>query len=584
MISLLLLELGIISTLTVLFIISDKRSGFVGLNNTPKVFLDHPKLAKALWPGFFYTVLPTFLMGIYNNFREGTLSAVWDRQPFVELAKKEKGGSPELTVMLDYSKAGWKRGIKALLNGHYVIAACAILGYVYSFGIVSLTSYLFTEYHFDMKKTLPAFVLEEFNSTTFSQSDFRPVLDTVTAIQLYDANQPAWVNGEYAFASFKADVTSGNVTIESLGYSANLDCVVITQSEYTLQNDNGSFIISTDDRGCNISTSFLLPVPPAVLMSAWAEQSCSLQSGSSRLLVVSSSSTMEDPQIPSNFSFISCIPTYWHTLGNLTINFGLTPEPSVATFGPLNGGSQFFLDSRITYEPALQTLMTFDAQSEIGGNDFGRLVYSFAKKLDSESPLDPQQVMTSTIIIYASIFAVFSSSAFFDPVSPAANTTCIVTESVTRLIVVQPICYAILSIMATGFLLTIKLLSYTSQPSILVEEPIGILATAAMLHESHIMEIVKEARSEAIEGDYRPFDGKVLERASEKLSGIVCYRDGTTPEDYKIVVRRKDPEPDIREARYSLLRRLKGFITKRNTQDGGDEVSGIALEELGVAC
>jgi hypothetical protein len=278
-------------------------------------------------------------------------------------------------------------------------------------------------------------------------------------------------------------------------------------------------------------------------MLTWVDQSCSLQSGSSRLLVISANTTLEDPQMWSNFSFISCIPTYWKTPGNLTINFGLESEPFVTSFVPLNDETRIYLDSANTYESALQLLLTFDVESEIDANDFGRLVYNFAEKPDPGSPLDAQQVMISTFTIYASIFAVYSSSVLFQPVSLAANTTGIVTEPMTRLIVVQLICYVILSILAAGFLLTIKLLFYTSQPSIFVEEPIGLLGAAAILQESDIMEIVRKARFEAIEGDYRPFDGKVLERASEKLSDVSCYRDGTKLENYRIVVRQKDSVP-----------------------------------------
>ena len=582
MISLLLLELGIISTIIVLLIVSDKRSGFVGLNYTPKFFLRHPGLANALWPGFFFSVLPTFLMGVYSNFRAATLSAVWDRQPFVELAKEEQSSSPQVTVMLDYSKVGWKRGIKALQNGHYVIAACAILGYVYSYGLVSLTSYLFTQHSFDMNKTLPALVLKEFNSALFSETDFRPALDTVTAIQLYDANQPAWVSGGYTFAPFAVNVTSGNVTIESLGYSANLDCAVITQSQYTLQNDSNPFNISVNDRGCNISNPFPLPNLQPVAMLTWVDQSCSVQSGSSRLLVISGNTTLEDPQMWSNLSFISCIPTYWKTPGYLTINFGLESEPFVASFVPLNEGTQIYWDTASIYQTTLQTLSAFDIDSEIDANDFGRLVYNFAEKPDPGSPLDGQQVMASTFTIYASIFAVYSSSVSFESVSPASNTTCVVTESVTRLIVVQPISYAILSILAVGFLLTIKLLFYTSQPSILVEEPIGLLGAAAILQESDIMEIVMKARFEAIEGDYRPFDGKILEQASEKLSDVSCYRDGTKLENYKIAVRQKDPVPHVCEARHYFLRWLRGFVTRQKMQDERREVAGTSGEEQAV--
>lgn len=540
MISLLLLEVGIISTIIVLLNISNKRSGFVGLTDPPRFLLGDPLLAKAIWGGFLYTALPTFLMTCYNTLRDGTLTAVLDRQPFVELAKT--GGRPQVTIMLEYSKVGWwKRGYKALRNGHYVIAACAIVGNIYTLVTIPVTAYLFTDARFDTNNTLPGFVTEEFNALVFSEADLRPAFDTATAVQLYGGNQPAWTNDEYAFPAFAVNVTSGNVTAESFGYSANLACREIPQSEYVMQHDNSSFTISASDRGCNISEKH--PSQGEASVSVWtsAQQSCSLHSDSRRLLVISWNSTDADSQMLSNFSFISCIPSYWITPGNLTVSFGLTAEPFVASFAPRDEeASQVFLGSWPIYETDLQNILGFDTQLDVNANDFGRLVYKFAQKLDSQSPLDAQRLTESTVIIFASIFAVFSSSVFFQPASPPTDTTVIFTQSVNRLIVVPPIAYVILGIMSVAFLLTIILLFYASHPSILLEEPIGLLGIAAILHESDIMGIVEQIRSDA-KRDGGDFDGKVTERAVEMydMSSVSCYRVGTTLDDYKIEVQPK---------------------------------------------
>jgi hypothetical protein len=545
MISLLLLEAGIISTIVVLLTISNKRSGFVGLTDPPRFLLGDPLLANALWNGFLYTAVPTFLMTCYNSLRDATLTAVLDRQPFVDLesAKADRRtGRPQVTIMLEYSKVSWwKRGYKALRNGHYVIAACVIVGNIYSLVVIPSTAHLFTDVSFDTNNTLPGLVTKAFDSTVFSQADFTPAFDTVTAVQMYGANQPAWTNSEYAFPAFAVNVTSGNVTAESLGYSANLACREIPQSEYVIQYDNSSFTISGSDRGCNISE----PVPlstqaPVFVWTLPSQQPCSLQSGSSRLLIISGNSTDADPKMLSNFSFISCIPTYWTTPGNLTVTFGLTTEPFVASFAPREeSASQFFLDSGPLYETELLNLQGFDIESNLSANDFGLLVYNFAQKLDPQSPLDTQLLEDSTVIIFASIFAVFSSSVFFQPASPPADMTVTVTQPVSRLVVVPPVAYIILGIMSVAFLLTITLLFYASRPSILLEEPIGLLGAAAILHGSDIMGIVEQTRSEAMESG-RHFDGKVTKLVSEMydMSDVSCYRDGETP-DYKIKVEPK---------------------------------------------
>ena len=570
MILILLLEIGIISTITALLIVSDKQSGFVGLNDIPRLTLGHIQLAAEIWPEFFYRALPTFLMTTYGKLREGTLTAVWDRQPYVELAKREQNSSLQKTVLLDYSKvAWWKRGYLALQNSHYVIAACAIVVNIYSFAITPLTSNLFTAAQFDMNNTIPGLVTRAFDGTSFSQDDLRPALDTATSILINGANPPAWTFDEYAFPPFSIDVAStGNVTTDSNGYSANLDCEVISQNKYTTQIYNSSsttsFNISTNDRGCNISRSFGLPPQDGVTVTFFVQQSCSLQSGISRLVMISWNSTSADTQIPSSLTFISCIPLYWKTPGNLTVNFDLPSEPVVVSFAPQNEtDSQFLLDSQAEYEGFLQGINTYDPETPINSNDFGRLVYNYAQQMDPQSPLDAKQLENSTVTTYALIFAAYSSYAFFQALPTPANTTVIVTESVTRLIVVQPIAYIILGIIIMAFLLTIRLFSYTNHPSGLVEEPIGLLGAAALLHESDIMEIVGQVKTESRKRD-DPFDGKVIEPLLEKydLSGVSCYRSGDTPDDSKIIVKPKPlklktVEPRVRKARWFFLLRLK---------------------------
>jgi hypothetical protein len=242
---------------------------------------------------------------------------------------------------------------------------------------------------------------------------------------------------------------------------------------------------------------------------------------------------------------ISCIPSYWETPGNLTVAVGLTAQPLVISFTPHNEkASQFFFDGWAIYEKELQLIQSFDVQSSIDANDFGHLVYSLAAKLDPQSPLDPQRLLDSAETAYTAIFAVFSSSVLFQPASSPANTTVIVTESVSRLIVVPQVAYVILGIMGVGCLLTITLLSYASRPSILLEEPIGLLGAAAILHHSDIMGVVEKIRSDAT-----PFDGRVTERMSEyDTTHVKCRREGTTPADFRIVV---DPQNWVRNSNSS---------------------------------
>jgi hypothetical protein len=548
MISLLVLEIGIISIIIALLNISNKRSGIVTLGNPPKSLLGHPLLVNDIWGGLFYTAIPTFIMSVYSQFREATVTAVWERQPFVELARKPKTSTLRKTAIIDYSRDSWLRAFKALRNGHYIIAACAFVNNIYSLIMIPLVSYLFTSYLFHLNSTIPALIVNEFNSSVFTEADLRPAFDTVIAIRLEGATQPLWTYNEYSFPAFSVNDTSGNVTVQSVGYSANLACREVPQSEYTYQVsqvNNGSFIPSASDKGCNISQTLKSDNPTPVFVYTSAVETCSPQSGFSRLIVVSGNSTVMNGQMPSDFSFISCIPTYWTTLGNLTVSFGVTPQPFVTLFEPDNENAiQYFLDSRQLYESYLQTIQTFDAQTITTANDFGLLVYNFATKLDSQSPLDADLLQNCTVNIFASIFSIYSISVFFQPLSPSTNVTAIITNAVTRLIVFPQIAYIVLAILFVASVLTIQLFFYTWQESILFEEPVGLLGYAALLYDSNIMRIVEYIRDKARSSD-KGFDGRIIGRVKEikGLSDLPCYRLGDRVDDYKIIVEDQSLEP-----------------------------------------
>lgn len=540
MTSLLVLEMAIVGTIISLLVVSIRRSGFVGLNDTPRLILGNPNFGLAIWPGFIYHFLPTFLMGCYSKMRETTLTAVWERQPYVELAKCGKQSTLQKTLKLDYSKVDlWKRPYAALRNGHYVIAICVVVGSIYSLALTPLTSYLFTAVQFDTNNTLVALLKSDFNLATFSQNDQRTALDTVNSIQIHGGNQPAWTFDEYAFPSFSVSATSGNVTAETYGYSANLRCLVLPQDQYSTQADNSSLDVSVNDQGCNYSVSVPLPTSEGVTISTSAN-TCSLDSGTSRLLVVSWNTTSADAQTPSNLSVISCEPTYWKTPGNLTVSFDLPSEPVVVSFAPENNNdSPLDFYGRMPYEEGLQLIRTFDPQTDIHANDFGLLVYNLAEQQDPQSPLDAEQLSNCTVFIYASVFAVFSRSAFFQSLSPPINVSVIATESVTRLIVVPPIAYTIIGIIAVALLLTVQLFVYTNQPSGLFEEPVGLIGAAANLHKSDIMDIIGQVKTDVKQRGGK-FDGKII-GALEKydLQHVFCSRAEVTPNDFRIVVEPK---------------------------------------------
>jgi hypothetical protein len=178
----------------------------------------------------------------------------------------------------------------------------------------------------------------------------------------------------------------------------------------------------------------------------------------------------------------------------------------------------------------------FDQLRNVDADEFLRNVYSMAAKRLPESPLLPEAIIDAVSTLWSTTFAVLASTELFKPSSPPVNGTGIHSAEVSRLIVVSPIAYIILSILIVVTLLNISLFFYTSQESILLEEPVGLVSAAGILHKSSVNEIVDEL----VKG--QGFDGKVtaaMERGDElttdryrfdeKQGRIVRYKGAGTP-------------------------------------------------------
>lgn len=134
----------------------------------------------------------------------------------------------------------------------------------------------------------------------------------------------------------------------------------------------------------------------------------------------------------------------------------------------------------------------FDQLRNIDSDEFMRNAYSIAAKRLPDSPLLPEAIIDAASTLWSTTFAVLSSTELFRPSSPPTDGTGIYSAEVSRLIVVSPIAYIILSVLIVVALLNISLFFYANQESILVEEPVGLVSAAGILHKSSVNEIVGE--------------------------------------------------------------------------------------------
>ncbi|KAF7510034.1 hypothetical protein GJ744_007138 [Endocarpon pusillum] len=534
---LLFIVLSLISIVAVLEVVSRKNSGFVRQGNPPAFLARRPALEKAIWTqGILYTAFPTFIMTLYRTVWETAIAAFAERQPYIDL-NTSTGAPPRSTIMLDYRSepfiySWWA----ALRNKHFLLAACMFMSMVLAILTVPLTSFLFTTADYASNTTFPLSFETSFDSNVigepFDFPDLRLPLDSAAAMRIQDASRPPWTDGEYAFAKFvpQEEVGDGTVTLETTGYSAHSDCRYIPESQYQktilTPNETGipalSIGINADDRGCQISHFINLGLStdhPVIMLMVWPTTSCSADARWSRFSILTAHYTDASASV-TNFSLISCVPSYQITPGTLVATIGSTP-PSVRTFSPQpSNTSQFRPDALWRFfETEIQAPSCLDPMTNVRSNEFGLYVYKIASKKNPASPLLPETIIDAAEMLFTTTFAVFASTVLFKPTSSPLNG--IGTHSVqeTRVVVVSPVAYFILGVLVTIAVLNMSLFFYARQESMLCEEPVGLISIAGILHNSDVNAMV-----EGLVGD-RSFKGKTREAAKrvDKFNQR-CYR------------------------------------------------------------
>ncbi|KAH0543158.1 hypothetical protein FGG08_002503 [Glutinoglossum americanum] len=498
--------IGVVATLDT---VSRRNSGFARLSKPPAFLARNPALEKAIWlQGIVYTALPAFIMTVYRTMWESAVTAFADRQPYIDL-KKRGGRSLQTTLMVDYKAEpllyGW---FVALRNKHFLLAACMFFSVVLVLLVVPLTSFLFTTVSFASNTILPLSFKTSFNSDILepypNSPDLRLLMDSAAAMRLLDARQPPWTDSGYAFAKFDPSIKVGNgsVTLETTAYSAQSGCIYIPESQYhktiLTPGETGipalSIQITADDRGCQISSFVNLELNsehPTTFLKVWPTLSCASDVGWSRFSILTGQYTNASAGM-TNFSLISCTPSYWITSGKLVTVTDpmLSPFSGVFTPHPSNA-SQFRPDALWRFfEKGIQDPGCFDPLNRISDTEFGRYVYKIASKENPASPLVPEAVINASHTLFATTFAVFASTALFRLASSPLNGTGIHSAEETRLIVVSLVAYIVLGVLAAVAILNISLFFYARQESMLYEKPVGLLSMAGILHNSDVMDVI----------------------------------------------------------------------------------------------
>lgn len=537
LIFLLLITLSFISIIVTLDVISRKNSGFVRLSNPPSIFTRDPELERAIWSqGVLYTAVPAFIMTIYRTMWEAAVTSFADQQPYIEL-KKSGGGPAQTTILLDYrSQPYFMSCILAVRNKHFLLAACMFSSVVLALLVVPLASFLFTTAPFSSNATFPLLFQTELSMDGIignypNYPDLRLSLDSAAAMHIQDARRPPWTDGEYAFTEFVplTDVGTGNVTVDTTAYSIQSNCVHFSQSQYemtSLTPDQTAIpaltlSITAIDRGCMISNDINIAFdngPPGDIIRVWGTSSCGANAGWSRFSVLTASYKNESLGI-TDLNLMSCAPTYQLTIGalNATTDSTSTSPPILRSFVPINSSIIRLPDPVWEFfENGIHDPGCYDPQSNVVSNsEFARYVYLISTLISSSptnatenstsSPLLPANIMAAAGALFSTTFAVFASTTLFQPTENPLNGNGIYQMSETRMIVVTPMAYVIVSILSVIAILNALLFLHVRQESILCEEPVGLLSVAALLHGSDVSKLA----GEIVERD--GYSGKILE-------------------------------------------------------------------------
>jgi len=335
---LLVITVSLIGTIATLNVVSKRNNGFAPLSNAPGFLARDPEVERAIWTqGILYTAFPAFIMTLYRTMWESTIASFADRQPYVDL-KKDGGRPAKATIMLDYkTEPVLYVYMLAFQNKHFILGLCMLSSVLLALLVVPLVAFLFTTASFASNTTLPVSIITTFSPNIYPNvPDLRLSLNSAAAMRIQDARRPPWTDGEFAFPKFvpSTPVGDGNATIEATAYSAHSECEYIPESQYNktilppgtpdLPAGATGIKITANDRGCQISSTISIKTnpelpgmnPPQNYLKVWPTFICSAGSGWSRSSILTARYVNSSTGI-TNFSLISCIPSYRMTPGTL---------------------------------------------------------------------------------------------------------------------------------------------------------------------------------------------------------------------------------------------------------------------------
>ncbi|EMT72609.1 hypothetical protein FOC4_g10004079 [Fusarium odoratissimum] len=417
--------------------------------------------------GILWTALPSFVFALFAAYWAWIACAIAERQPYVEL-RSRGGAEARKSILLDYRVTPVVfRWWSAFRKSHGTVGAMTLLSVLLTYVTAPLAARLFTPQVVSVPKTLPITYDTEFSDSNINSTiDWQPILNVVAATLLYRGKSIAWTDNQYAFRPFSNHSiipASADIEAETTAFSAYVNCAVV--KDYT--------ITSNED-----------------------------------------SSSSQASNLLDDISVISCATGYHQVDGNLKVST-LATSPTIQSFDETGQPHTSRPTLWRIFEQGILGPVTFNPKAKSSTSDMGDLILQYAQRLQPSNPLSPEVLIRSISTIFTATYLNGVGSHGFRSLSNPEVSTGKAFIPTTRLFVVPWVAYVILIFLLIAFCFLIWAFFYVyKRPSILTEEPEGLLSAAAILSESDLLRIISSIRKEP------GFDGNVRRRG-KKHSGVM---------------------------------------------------------------
>jgi len=478
----------------------------------------HP--AKALGSSFWWTTVPSWILGIYTAFWSAMLDELQECHTTLELHKSElkplpwsnyltrifgrksstklEKENPDVsttrkTLLLEYGHFPFVNAITAFRYGHTLLGLCMLLRAAFwGAGGAAASMFSVASVPFESSTRLVVDkVFDQYASVPYGQGQTLRssalAFDIVSATIVNDGAPYPWTTPQYSFLPFRtreADA-SGTYTAHTDAYFSTLEnCMTATQDDLVRDNalqikrltgdaDGYAMLsVSFTQQGCYVTKPVLISALVQQYLISWSETTCanSTRNRSTRMGLISGIYNATAPYLTSNLQLISCTPNIYHYNVSATVSFSSSSNKTASNLAQVLAVRE---ESHDAIWPSfarrwigdIPIYATKDPTSLMSLDNFSKLVLFHTRKgtnistTDIAAP-DPETLLASFQTIYQAFFANWAQQSVYYPSGANDTIEGTLTRVRTRLFVVAGAAAAVLSIAILGFLTSLVLALY----------------------------------------------------------------------------------------------------------------------------